>query len=149
MVMFNAASIYLCHTEVFATLLWLLTTSIGLFFNAENYTTHIVFEKGFKTPKSSFHASLKLEVSNPFSSDIECVEVREQFELFWTSTAPESSVLDHFVPLLPKSEAYDNPTKVKQFDEEEIFGYHTKATIFADIDNKMMITIFAKESVAK
>ena len=74
---------------------------------------------------------------------------REQFDLFWTSTVPESPVLDHFVPLLPKSEAYDNPTKVKQFDEEEIFGYHTKATIFADIDNKMMRTIFSKESVAK
>ena len=137
-------------TEVTATLLWLLTTSIGLFFNAENYTTHIVFEKGFKTPKSSFHASLKLEVSNPFSSDIECVEAREQFELFWTSTAPESPVVDHFVSWLQsKSEANDNPIKVKQFDEEEIFGYHTKATMFADIDNKLMRTIFSKESVAK
>ena len=96
--LFNAASIYLCHTEVLATLLWLLTTLIGLFFNAGNYTTNIVFEKGFKTSKSSFHASLKLEVTYPFSCDIECVEACEQFELFWTSTAPESSVLDHFVP---------------------------------------------------
>ena len=67
----------------------------------------------------------------------------EQFELFWTSTAPESSVLDHFVPLLQsKSEANDNPTKVKQFDEEEIFGYRTKAIMFADIGNKLMGTIF-------